>query len=259
MFLRAALRNAPAAVLALALSVSSSSGAAAGVIFADNFDRPDGPVGNGWSASPVNVGGDLVIRDGALTTATPDGGSGVYRAVDYSGAVTASATITDHNGFGGLRDRFETLFLFGGAGDPASGYAVEFYRGDQNSANSAVSLFHDGLLVATALSTFQFSGAIIVSTTFTDQGLVSGSVSGGGQSFAFDFGDAGPGISGVSTFGIFQEGPGTPSPIFTHSAIDNFTLSQTLAEVPDVPTWLALISGFFAIGTVARRRQPALR
>lgn len=222
-----------AATGAFALAGPPAYGAS--VLFTDNFNRPDGPVGNGWDQSPLNTGGELAIRNGRLTS-SGQGDTGVLRSLNYSGSITASATITDHNGYGGLQDRFGTRFVFGGSGDPGSGYLVEFYRGDQNYANSAVSLFRDGELLGRTNSSFQFSEEITASVTLGEFGAITGHVSGSGQTFAFDFGDVGDGLSGLSNFGIFEEGPDSRVGPLTYGTIDNVivTTGSAGASIKDL-------------------------
>lgn len=221
----------------------SGGTSSASVIFADDFNRANGPVGNGWMPSPSNSGDPLVLSGGALTTSGAATSAGIYRALNYSGSIVASATITDHNGFGGLQDRFSTQFLFGGNGDPSRGYSVEFYRGDQNFANSRVAVRYDGVTIASASSSFQFSSEIEATVNFGDDGHISGSVAGGGGFFNFDFGDVGSGISGLSTFGLFQEGPDERSAFLTHGTIDDLVLSSS--GIPTFTTTYTLGTGIF--------------
>ena len=80
--------------------------------FTDDFSRPNGPVGNGWSDAADNNGGTLALNHHALTTSNPNCRAGIFRPLDYSGKVTIAAPITQMNGFEGLLNRYETQFIF---------------------------------------------------------------------------------------------------------------------------------------------------
>ena len=59
---------------------------------------------------------------------------------------------------------------------------------DANFADSTVSLKLDGTVLVNLRSSFQFRESIDVMMTLSPDGSVSGSVSGDGNSFAFNFG-----------------------------------------------------------------------
>ncbi|HYA04768.1 MAG TPA: hypothetical protein VEF90_02675, partial [Xanthobacteraceae bacterium] len=67
------------------------------VDFFDDFDRPNGSPGNGWSV-PSGAAG-LIIQNDVLTPSTTTGIDGLFRPVDLFGAVSVSATVTQESGY----------------------------------------------------------------------------------------------------------------------------------------------------------------
>ena len=199
--------------------------------FFDDFNRPDGAVGNGWSNTTGNVSGNLVIRSLALSTPGPNGRAGIYRPIDLAAPVTMSATLTQANGAGGLLNRYESGFLLGTNGNLSSGYEVLFSRSDQTFASSSVLLELNGSVIDSRASTFQFGAAITPTVTFNPiDGSIKGSVAGDGNTFNFDFGPHTVPIPGPN-IGIDLEFP-DPS-ISLNPTIDNLSLSAqptTLGE-----------------------------
>ena len=175
-------------IIALALLLGWPSPGFGQSVFFDDFNRPDGPVGNGWSHSVVGHEFGLVIRSHTLSTDEVFFESGIYRPIDLSGPVTISATATHKNGFGGVPFAYSPTFLIGSDGTLDSGYGITFFRGDANFADSTVSLKLDGTVLVNLRSSFQFRESIDVMMTLSPDGSVSGSVSGDGNSFAFNFG-----------------------------------------------------------------------
>lgn len=223
-----------AASFAMGLYIASASltpAVAAPVVFTDDFSRPDGVVGNGWSATADNQGGDLLLGGGKLTTPSVSGLAGIYRPVTYSGTSTVSAKVTDHNGFGGIQNRFGTTFVFGADGDISNGYAVTFRRGDDNYSDSAVSLSFNGTTLATAASTFQFDSEIIPIVTLSPDGSVTGSVQGGGNVFNFSFAPQGITPTG-SGFAIVQAFPDPRTSVFTLPTVDDVAFITGLTKAP---------------------------
>ncbi len=195
--------------------------------FVDHFARTDGPLGNGWSLSPQDEPNSVVISNGVVTTTAVGGpNQAFYRALDLAGAVAATATLTDQSGFGALRLRHSTSFLFGSNGDQQSGYGIQVGRGDQNFNDSAVYLLHDGVLLATAVSTFQFGQSIKVEVTYEPDGRISGVISGDGNQFAFDFGPRAIQLAG-SNFQIELGAVDPRTPILIFPTIDDVVLSST--------------------------------
>lgn len=233
-------RSAPVA-LAVLLSIGVSAPVwSAPITFFDDFNRPNGVVGNGWINTTGNVGGNLVIQSGALSTPGPDGVAGIYRPIDFSAPVTVSGTITQQNGFGGLLRRYDTSLLFGGNGSRSSGYGVEFGRSDQNYANSTVNLVLNGAYLATISSTFQFGASITPSITFNpSNGTIAGTVTGSGSAFNFNFGPRSVALPGLD-FSINQGFPDGRSNAITNPTLDNLSLSYGSAlplrtYTPNIP------------------------
>ena len=169
----------------------------ADMLFSDDFNRPNGPVGNGWVDAPFNAVGNLVILGGKLTSpAEPSTGSraSIYRPVDASAGISASATLTETNGNNGPR-RYESGFWVGNNGTYTSGYGIHFVRSDQGFNNSFVSLYFNGVVLAQQPSTFQYGSSIDVSVSLSTDGTVQGTVQGDGNTFSFNFG---PGIVNLS-------------------------------------------------------------
>ena len=188
-------------------------------VFVDEFSRPDGPVGNGWSSTAGDIGAPLEIRSGALTAAVTGSTAGVYRAVDQSGAVTVSGTTSQMNGFGGLPYRYVAEFLVGSDGTLASGYGVRIYRGDVNYP-SEVQLMLNGAVVAQQASSLQFGPFVDFTITYGTDGSVSGSVSAAGSSSSFSFAPRGGTPSGAN-FAMSLEAGGGP----VYPTIDNLRIA----------------------------------
>lgn len=225
------------------LSVFSSVVMAVPMTFTDAFNRPDGLIGNGWIDASGNVLGNLVIRNGVLTTPTAGGFAGIYRSIDYSSPVTISATLTQQNGYGGLTNRYESGFLLGTAGSLSSGYQILFSRSDSLANNSTVSLWANGSVVSSTstllsrqYSPFQFGTSIIPTVTYTpSDGRIYGSIVSDGNTFNFDFGTR-PDLTTMSTsnIGLNLEFPdGRLGPII-HPSFDNVTISYGAAVAPSL-------------------------
>ena len=72
------------------VSVVSVPSVGCSVAFADDFQRANGPAGNGWLDTTGNVNGQLVLRDGVLSTSGPNVEAGVYRPIDVSRSMSRS-------------------------------------------------------------------------------------------------------------------------------------------------------------------------
>lgn len=193
--------------------------------FTDNFNRPDGPAGNGWSDSPGNAGGNLVLRSGALTTPLNVGGSAaIFRPIELSGPITVAATITQENGFNGLLRRYSTHFVLGSNGSLNRGYELVFSRGDQNFADSAVSVVYNGVLINSLRSTFQFGAALAVNFSVNPDRSISGTVSGDGLTFPFFFGTQ-PVVFDSANLAIRLDFPDTRASLFTYPTVDDLSVT----------------------------------
>lgn len=208
----------------------------ADVVFTDDFDRPDGAVGNGWSPLIGQGGVAMVIDDGALTAPLPEPApavhTGVYRPLDFTGPVTLECDITEANGFGGLADRYFWQFLVASDGTAGSGYGIQVYRGDQNFNNSAIVLIDNDGTVATLLSSFQFSDVLHLEVTFNPDGSVSGTVSQPGSSFDFAFPayDFAAGGSNIALVAYDLDNTGGP---YTEPTLDNLVITVSDAGNSD--------------------------
>jgi murein DD-endopeptidase MepM/ murein hydrolase activator NlpD len=201
--------------------------------FTDDFNRPDGPVGNGWTNTIGDVNGDLLIHNGVVTTPGPAGRAGIYRPVDLSLPVTVSARLTDLNGFGGLLDRYDQDVLFGSNGTLSNGYGISLHRGDQNYSDSSVNLTLNGTALASAPSSFQFGSAITVTVTLAPDGSITGSVTGDGNTFDFSFGPRAGVLSG-SNLAIDTAFPDNRSTtVFTNPTIDNVSIAYSCGVFPE--------------------------
>jgi VCBS repeat-containing protein len=207
--------------------------------FFDDFNRADGPVGNGWSYALSDSDATLVIANDVLTIDPHGGVAGIYRPVDLSQSVTASATVTQISNYTGLYDRFDAQFLFGSSGALGSGYGIAVERGDDNYSDSRVALIRDGQVIATQDSNFQYDDTIHVTVTLSPDGEISGTVSGSGNIFSFDFG-AQPYTYEGPNFELMTSG-GDLSIQKTNSTIDNLSLTNTIANAP--PTGNVIIDG----------------
>lgn len=155
--------------------------------FYDDFDRPNGSVGNGWSNLPGAPDGNLIIHNKTLVPSKTNCDVGVSRPIGYAGIVTLSAPMTQQNGYGGLTRRYVTRLIFKNDGSLMGGYGVTVYRGDQNYDNSAVYLTLNGTLLQTIPSTFQFGTWLHVDLNLFPDGRIWGRVRGDGHRFTFAF------------------------------------------------------------------------
>ncbi len=194
-------------------------------VFADDFARPDGSVGNGWSDMASNSFGNLVIKNGALSTPGPNGTAGIFRLADHSQPIGLSADFTYLNGFGGALYRYDTEFLLGSDGGGENGYGLVFHRGDQNYSDSLVGVLVNGVLVDQAPSTFQFTDLLSTTFTWSPDGSISGSVSGSGSTFSFTFPTRAVALPG-GRVAVRVGFPDSRSAVLTHPIVDNFVISS---------------------------------
>ena len=227
------LRAAAPAILIVILGTPTFALAQTDLV--DNFDRPDGPVGNGWSNTSNNVGGDLTIRSGALTSpVAPGGEAGIYRSVNLSTPVTVSLTTTYVSGFGGIPFRYIPTIQIKSDGSLGSGYGIMPYRGDVNYS-SKVLLMLNGTVLEERLASFEFQSAIDVVVTFNPDGSISGSVSAAGNAFPFTFGPRAVSLPG-SNLALTLPIPDSRTAPITHATLDNFRLTSGQQQLPAAPT-----------------------
>jgi len=168
------------------------AGAAAGqdVLFEDDFERPDGPVRNGWSDMPDNDAGDMAIDAGRAITTGTGGVQGIFRPLAFDVPTRVQATLTETDGNDLVGSRFESVLGFanGGMNAFADGYVLSVNRTEADTDNSHVRILDDGVELATQNSPFQFESSLDVDVTFFPNGSVEGSVTEGANVFAFSFG-----------------------------------------------------------------------
>lgn len=212
--------------------------------FQDDFNRADGPVGNGWLDSIDNPAADLVLDNGAVTVAGLDSEAGIYRPIDLASTDTVSFTVTQHSGFGGLANRFEYFVYFGndgtychgaygnGAGGDV-GYGIAINRGDQNHTDSKVWLLHDGVRIASIAAPFQFQAQLDVTVTLLADGTLRGRITEGPNEFDFDFGPRTVTLAG-EFLALFVESPDGPP--YIYPSLDNLSFSNSVPEIHQTGT-----------------------
>lgn len=222
------------------------------VVFFDDFNRPDGIVGNGWIDAADNVNGDLLIQNGRLTTGV-DRLASVYRSLDYSNPVRLQVTETPTNGFGGIPNAFGPSYSFFNPGVnvyPATffgpGVTITFQRSDGNFANSRILLVVEGTEIETVYSSFQFDTSIDIDMMVFPDGHIVGLVSGANGSFSFAFGPQSLSNPG-SYFGVFVNPPSNSTSNFTFATVDNLTLTYESNAVPNPATLLLFGLGLMGL------------
>jgi hypothetical protein len=233
--------------------VSQGAGASP-ITFQDNFDRPDGAPGNGWNNGTGNMGGELRIFNGALTTpsAVANGAAAIFRTIDFSAQVIMSATLTQSSAYRSLPNRYESGFLFGSDSSRTSGYEVLFGRSDNSFNNSSVVLLQNGHVISTIFSPIQYGASIAPTINYSPaDGTISGSVLSNGQRFNFNFG-AHTGPLAGSAFGIDLEFPDARGTTILRPTIDNLSLSYGRTSIAPSAIQLAgLADDAYAGGTSA--------
>jgi hypothetical protein len=142
---------------------------------ADNFNRPNGPVGRNWQESPSDpMGKHLVVRNRRLTPSSEDCGVGMSRPLSLlnSDVVTISADLTPTNDF---RHGLELLIESNGLAQ--NGYGIQVARSNASSPSS-IHVLLNGVAVDTVQSSFNFENFLHVSVTIYPNGVVSGYVVG---------------------------------------------------------------------------------
>lgn len=164
----------------------------AGVIFEDDFNRPDGPVGNGWIDSPDNEGGNLGIINEQLSVPQHNTDAGIHRPLPFSDPVRIQATIWETDGFDLVGSRFESVFVVANDGTlPArDGYGISVLRTEADTDNSQVLLFDNGRVEPRVpiFSPWQFDSVLDVDFWIFPDGRMEGSITEGNNVFDFAFG-----------------------------------------------------------------------
>jgi len=221
--------------LRLVLIVASvsllSNGHAAPITFFDDFNRPDGTVGNGWLNTSGNINGNLILRNGELSASNSDGAAGIYRPIGFSAPVTVEATIKENNGFGGLLRRYDSGFSLLSDGSLGSGYGIRFSRSDQNYNNSTIFLQDNGNTIASILTPFQFGSQIQTNFTWQPNGSINGILNSSGNTFNFSFGPQAIQSTG-SNLAIVESFTDSRSPVLTHPRVDDVKLTYDGVAMP---------------------------
>lgn len=219
-----------AAVIACSIGSTAISANAAAVTFFDDFNRPDGVVGNGWlNYAESGSTGTLVISGNVITPSHPSTFSGLYRPVNLASPVTVSLTVSDAETTSGGPFRFDDYLLFGSTGSILSGYGINILRTDSLHSNSQVMLMNNGVVLDTVLSTFQYQSTITPTVTFNPDGSILGSIADGSNVFNFSFGPLALSLPGTNVvFNPSNSGTGR-RPYF-----DDVTV---ISEVPEPATF----------------------
>ncbi|GFO80534.1 MAG: hypothetical protein A49_01610 [Methyloceanibacter sp.] len=201
--------------------------------FTDFFNRPDGAVVNGWTNIPSGAGHNLLVDNEKLTTPAPQGDdrAGIYRPINLTFPVSAWATFTHMNGFGGLLNRYDAGFLFGNDGTIVGGYGVFLGRGDQNYADSSVALVLNGVTLESQASSFQYGALINLFATLEVDGSMSGSVYGPEDSFDFSFGPRSVNVPG-NNLALIQGFPDERSSVITNPTVDELNVEHACNTGP---------------------------
>lgn len=171
------------------LLILSSSSQSAVVLF-DDFNRPDGAVGNGWLDSPDNNGGDIEIISNSLSRVASGGTAGIYRSVSFTDGLNVKAAVTEGSGNISVPPgkRFNTgFFILNSTGQQAlvDGFGFVVSRSDSAFTNSAILIYDGSTLINTIVSSFQFEHEVEVDATINLDGSIVGSVTEGANIFDF--------------------------------------------------------------------------
>jgi len=211
-------------------------------VFRDDFNRPDGSVGAGWSDMSGTGGHRLALVGGRLEAPEPGAAGGIYRGLSLAGPVAVTATVTDLSGYGGVSDRFDMHFMFGSSGDVSRGYELDLVRGDANYQDSRVILVDNGVELGSVASSFQFDQSVTVSFTLNPAGSITGQLSDGAHQSSFSFGPHAFDRS-HQTFGIYFGGPDSRSGSFIFPTLDNLRITHagepTFNETASAPSYMA--------------------
>jgi hypothetical protein len=143
-------------ILLALCAVASVPALSQALTFTDDFNRSDSAtVGNGWSDTAGNVGGNLEIINNELTCPSA-AAAGIFRPFPFTAPITTTARVKEQNGFGTLLRRYVTSFLVHSNGTLNHGYGVVVVRSDQDFNNSTVILVEDNTQLASIPSTFQY-------------------------------------------------------------------------------------------------------
>jgi hypothetical protein len=117
----------------------------------------------------------------------PDG-NGKFTPFDFTQPLHIDTTITESNGYGGLRYRYTTKITVKNDGILGHrGYGLYISRADQNFNDSAISVLENGQLLQRIFMPFQFKEQIHLDVVLNPNGSIVGSVSDANNSLDFTF------------------------------------------------------------------------
>ena len=156
-------------------------------VFADDFNRPDSAaVGNGWLDTTGNNGGNFGIVNGTLGVPNVPGGAGIYRPVPANQSIHIQCKLLDTTS-SLRRGRYEHRVLLRNDGTRFKGYGLMLGRTDSALNNSMIHLISDEVILSSVKPSFEFPVPLYLDATYSPDGSVQGTVSGGGNLFAFSF------------------------------------------------------------------------
>jgi len=208
-------------------------GAALGqVAVFDDFDRADGSVGNGWTATGgVEIVGFDATGDGRVTATQTSGVGGLSRPFSPGASpVTFTATITETDSSNMNGSRFENAFVIFNAGGSAynDGYGLFVNRTGALFSNSHVELLDGGTVASTSLpSPWQFDTELHVEVTIHPDGSVDGIITEGANTFSFCYGPRA--ISSSGTLMAYAQN-NFPSGSSLPASLDDFKASQPVCQ-----------------------------
>lgn len=219
----------PMVMMALGFLLCAFTPALAGT-FLDSFDRPDGPVGNGWvtvlghpSAQPMEI-----LNERAVHPSVIGWDSGISHPFPFGiDPIQVEADISSSSGdpsCPGTR-RFTARLLVGNDGvSIISGYGICVSRSDNCYSNSTIHLWHNGSIVAFLPASFQFETQVHLRFVVYPDGSLAGDVTEGTSSFAFSFGPRAISLAGGHLLAALEAGDNR-NVAFVPPSFDNIFIS----------------------------------
>lgn len=231
----------------------------AAILIADNFDRADGPVGNGWQNTLGNVGGDLSIIGNRLSSLGESGGAAVYQNMAFTNDVHIQATITDMVANNDRVYRYFSRFSVLASDTFNSGYGIGFARSRDGINNSSVQLYDGSNFLDLKYSTFQFTGPLDVDFYIRTNGAIDGSVSDSLNVYNFSY-NARTIISAGNNFQYLQTTQDPRASFQQNATLDNLVVSDNsvASAVPEPATqWLFVLGLLGLLGLLGPRINRA--